>query len=157
MRSAGVVLMFWLAACGEGNRASAPDPRQAAVQTADLTGLYEGRGTDEHKARMCMIPRPSGDISFGIVAGTPNGTCAGAGEVTRDGNALRLAMTGDEKCVIEAKINGTRLAFGSSVPESCAYYCGPNATLAGAIFEKTGGTAETAMRATDLVGDPLCS
>ena len=158
MRFASAVLMFALAACGKGNDAAAPDYRGEAVQTADLTGLYQGHGSGERRARMCMVARPSGITSFGIVAWSPGGgTCGGAGEVTRRGSALRLAMTGDEKCVIDARMNGRRVTFAASVPEGCAYYCGPAATLAGQTFKKTGGTAEAVDRARDLVGDPLCS
>jgi hypothetical protein len=104
-----------------------------------------------------MISEGSGAASFGIVTEAPNGgSCGGAGEAVREGNVLRLAMAGDEECAIEAQIEGTQVTLPASLPEGCAYYCGPGATLAGIAFEKTGGTVEDAMRTTDLAGDPLC-
>jgi hypothetical protein len=65
-------------------------------------------------------------------------------------------MTGDEQCVIEARIDGTRVTMPQTLPAGCAYYCGAGARMTGAAFDKTGGTAEDAMRAIDLVGDRLC-
>jgi hypothetical protein len=66
-------------------------------------------------------------------------------------------MSGDEPCTIEARIEGTRVAFPPSLPAGCAYYCSRGARFAGAAFDKTGGTAEDARRAQDLIGDPLCA
>lgn len=159
MRPAILVPLLLLSSCdgGGGNETAGSNSRESAVQTDDLTGLYEGQGEGERRNRICMISRSSGTISFGIVTWkSVSGTCSGAGEVTRRGDVLRLAMSGGEKCVIEARMTGTQIAFASSLPETCAYYCSPGATIAGETFEKTGGTAEAAMRATDLVGDPLC-
>lgn len=148
-----------LVGCGKGDGA---DPAGGAespgpVQVADLTGLYEARGQDGKHARMCMVTGSSREASFGIVIETPNGgSCGGAGEAVRNGNVVRLTMAGDEACAIEARIEGRKVTLPSSLPESCGYYCGPGETLAGATFEKTGGTADDAKRALDLAGDPLC-
>lgn len=154
-----LVPFLFVAACGTGGEgeSEAPDAREAAVQTAELTGLYEGEGEGERRDRMCVIDRGTGIARFGIVtwaAGDAN--CSGAGEAVREGEALRLTMAGDEECMIEARIENGNVTLPAAIPEGCAYYCGPGATLAGKRFEKTGGTAEDAMRATDLVGDPLC-
>lgn len=109
------------------------------------------------RSQMCMISDDSGVAAFAIATETPgDGSCGGAGEAVRQGNVLRLTMTGDKKCAIEARIAGTQVTLPPDLSEECAYYCAPGATLAGAAFEKIGGTAEDAMRATDLAGDPLC-
>lgn len=156
MRQAALLLISVLAACGDGDVTGARDSRQP-VQTGDLTGLYEAGGGGEQRGRMCMIPAPAGVTAFAIVTETPDrGSCGGAGEAVREGSLLRLAMGGDEECVIEARIAGTQVTFPQRLPEGCAYYCAPGASLAGATFEKTGGTADDAMRAPDLAGDPLC-
>ena len=155
MRYATLLLTPLLAACGggggdaagEAGGRSTPPP----VQTSELTGLYEAAGS-----QMCMITEASGAAAFGLVREAPNGSCSGAGDASRTGNRLRLTMAGDEECVIEAQIEGTQMTFPAAVPESCAYYCGAGATLAGTRLEKTGGTTQDAMRATDLAGDPLC-
>ena len=153
-----LLLVPLLAACGtgDGNETAGRHSREP-VQIADLTGLYEARGGGEQRSRMCMISAETGEASFAIVVEAPGGgSCGGAGEAVREGNLLRLTMGGDEQCVIGAQIAGTQVTFPSSLPEGCDYYCGPGATLAGAVLKKTGGTAEDAMRAKDLAGDPLC-
>lgn len=157
MRHAFLLLTPLLAACG-GSGGDEPAPREsrAPVQTAELTGLYESRGDDAQRSRMCILSRSDGAARFGLVVETPGGSCSGAGEAARNANLLRLTMTGDEECVVDAAVDGTHVAFPPSVSESCAYYCAPGATLAGRSFEKTGGASNDAMQAADLAGDPLC-
>ena len=146
-----LILALALAAC------NSDDPGEAPVQTTQLTGFYAGQGDGEQRARMCMISAPSGAASFGIVTIDPDGgACSGAGEAVREGDVLRLAMAGEEECVIEAQITGDQVTLSATLPESCAYYCSPGASLANETFDKTGGTAEDALRANDLAGGPLC-
>lgn len=158
MKQAMLLLIPLLTGCARSDgdeRAGRESGEQ--VQTAQLTGLYEARGEGGKSARMCMISDPSGTASFAIVTETPGaGSCGGAGQAVREAGLLRLTMAGDEKCVIEALVEDRQVAFPPNLAEGCAYYCAPGATLAGADFEKTGGTAQDAMRATDLAGDPLC-
>jgi hypothetical protein len=149
-----------LAACGTGegtaNDAGAAGARAAAVQTAELVGLYEG-GPGPQRSQLCIIDRATGDSRFGLVVwGAELHSCSGEGQAVRTGDTLRLAMDGDETCVIDARIEDGRVTLPGELPEGCAYYCGARARMTGATFEKVGGTAEDAMRATDLVGDPLC-
>ncbi len=162
MRKA-LILPLLLAACGTGESAKnaatevseAPEARKAAVQTAELTGLYETDGP--RPSQMCIIDRRSGMSRFGLVVWSANDhSCSGSGEAVQEGGVVRLSMAGDEECVIEAAIQGTTVALPLTLPDGCAYYCGARAQMAGITFEKTGGTAEDAMRAADLVGDPLC-
>ena len=67
-----------------------------------------------------------------------------------------LAMQGDESCVIEARIEGSRVTLPSTLPPGCAYYCGPGVEMGGATFDQAGDSDGDARRAVDLVGDPLC-
>lgn len=158
MKRAMLLLIPLLAGCARSDGdESAGRESGAPVQTAELTGLYKAGGDGGKSARMCMISDPSGTATFAIVTETPDaGSCGGAGQAAREAGLLRLTMAGDEECVIEARVEDRQVRFPPSLPEGCAYYCAPGATLAGADFEKTGGTAEDAMRATDLAGDPLC-
>ena len=142
---------------GDGNRSgNAPAPRSGSVQTDTLTGLYEG-GEGPRRNQMCMIQREN-STRFGLVVWAQQGetSCSGSGRATREGSRLRLAMEGDETCVIVAQLDGRRVTLPAGLPQGCAYYCGPNAQMAGAAFDKTGGTEADAMRAVDLVEDPLC-
>jgi hypothetical protein len=155
-----LILPLVLAGCGTGepgNQVGAEGAQKQAVQTAELTGLYEG-GSGSRRDRMCIVDRATGDSRFGIVTwGEDDRNCSGIGQAVREGGTLRLTMAGDEQCAIEAAIAEGTVTLPDTIPAGCAYYCGPGASLAGVAFEKTGGTAEDAMRATDLVGDPLCA
>jgi hypothetical protein len=178
MRRALVFLPLLLCGCGArdslGNNGSTSTPsavpgdavphaagpaepaQPAPPQTASLTGLYE-TGAAPRRSQMCMIER-GGSTRFGLVNwGAGNDSCSGNGTAVRQGDVLRLTMTGDSACTIEARIEGTRVVFSASVPAGCAYYCGQGARLGGATFDKTGGAEADALRAEDLAGDRLCS
>jgi len=157
-----ITALLALSSCGGGGTAeqanqAAPAPALKAVQTAALTGLYEG-GSGEARNQLCILDRAGSDSRFGLVVWGANlHSCSGTGSAARDGDTLRLSMAGDESCAIEARIDGNgAVTLPDSLPEGCAYYCGAQASLAGADFAKVGGTAQDAARATDLVGDPLC-
>jgi hypothetical protein len=155
MRLTIILLAGLLVACGRDG--TGPEPRRADVQTAELTGLYEGAAVGEEGSQLCMVPQDTGETAFGIVVwGRDGGVCSGAGEAVRDGNSVQLTMAGDEQCTMAATAEGTRLTLTDNGSAGCPYYCSRNASFAGEVFEKTGGTAEDAMRATDLAGDPLC-
>lgn len=164
MRQAIFLLAPLLAACGGGGgnetaqtgRSDSRGDSRPPVQTESLTGLYEARGEGRQGSAICMIAREPGTASFGLVIATAGGSCSGSGEASRTGERLRLTMAGEGECAIVAEVEGTEVTFPAAVPGGCAYYCGPGASLAGERFEKTGGTIEEAMRATDLAGDPLC-
>ena len=151
-------LIALLAACGSGDRTDGGGRDSVRrVQLADLTGLYEAPDQGGQRARMCMISEPRGGASFAIVIQEPDGrSCGGAGKAVRTAGLLRLTMAGEGDCVIDARIAGGQLVLPRTLPRGCAYYCAAGATLAGAVFEKTGGTREDARRAADLAGDPLC-
>ena len=153
-----LLLAASLAGCGENRRNRAAEDHPAKpVQTINLTGSYVAKAKGAQHARMCVIVDRSGEASFGIVSeNAKGGSCAGAGVIAQQGNSLSLRMAGEESCVIQADIKGTRVKLSQSPPQQCAYYCSPGATLSGIIFEKIEGTAGAAMRVTDLAGDPLC-
>lgn len=159
MRHGSILLaLLALAACrGEGDSVgNGAAPGGTPAQTATLTGLYEG-GEGPRRNQMCMIER-DGTTRFGLVvwAREGNTSCSGEGRATRDGDRLSLAMRGDETCVIPARIEGTRVTLPDSLPQGCAYYCAAGAQMTGTAFDKTGGAEADAMRAVDLVDDPLC-
>jgi hypothetical protein len=145
---------------GGGNQAvpaaPASQPKAAPGRIATLRGLYEG-GDAQRPHQMCVVEGKGGDQRFGLVVwGEGLQNCSGSGTVSRSGDRLRLAMGGDSACAIEATISGTTVRFPAAVPSGCAYYCGPRATLGGAELTQKGTAEADAMRARDLVGDPLC-
>jgi hypothetical protein len=113
MRRAFPLLIGTLAACGSGERHQSGAGHSAKpVQTATLTGAYEERVNGEQRARMCMLARPSGTASFALVSQMADGRgCGGAGDAARSGNSLRVTMSGDSECVIEARMTGSKLVF----------------------------------------------
>jgi hypothetical protein len=162
----GLLLIAGLALAGcsggnGGNEANAiiaegEGSAKGPVQTNSLVGLYEG-GSAQRRNQMCVVDR-AGERRFGLVVwGENDHSCSGAGTATQQGSSLRLAMTGDEECAIEARIEGTRVTLPAELPQGCAYYCGARARMAGVQFDKTGGTEQDALKATDLVGEPLCA
>jgi hypothetical protein len=169
-------ILLLLAACrgGEpdpGNNAAAEGAETGAVagmggepdgatartaKPAGLTGLYEG-GAGRTKNQLCIIDRASGEARFGLVVwGGAMHSCSGSGSATRSGGSLRLAMAGDSTCTIQARIEGGSVTLPASLPPGCSYYCGARARMAGTIFRRTGNRVADAMKAKDLVGDPLC-
>ena len=175
MRKTVALLPLLLCACGTqdslGNNGAGSTPTATgnsaapaetavpaqAVQTVSLTGVYES-GAAGRRSQMCVIDRGTGDSRFGLVVrGAGAEGCSGAGSAVRQGNVLRLTMSGDERCAIDARIDGTRVTFPASLPAVCAYYFGRGASFAVGALDKTGGTAEEAMRAEDLAGDRLCA
>ena len=124
---------------------------------ATLNGLYEGGGR-EPRHQMCVVKGQGGEQRFGLIVwGSNQHSCSGSGTVTRSGDKLRLAMAGDSACTIEASISGKTIKLPQTVPQGCAYYCGQCATLGGAELTQQGTTEQAAMRAKDLVGEPLCA
>ena len=159
-----VIALALISACGtsedrQGDDATAEAQNAVAdaVRTASLTGLYEG-GEAGPTNQLCIIDRGSGDARFGLVVWGANlHSCSGSGSAVREGNVLRLAMAGDETCAIDAAIAGDTITLPAAVPDGCAYYCGARARLGGQVFQRKGATAEDAMQAKDLVGEPLCA
>ena len=161
-----LIPLLLLAACspegqqGEGNEAA--PRRQTKAEPAQpprigtLVGLYEG-GNSQPRHQMCVVEGKSGGDRFGLVVWGGNmHSCSGAGTITRDGTRLRLAMAGDSACTIDATISGKTIRLPDRTPPGCAYYCGQRASLNGAELIQTGTTEADAMKAKDLVGDPLC-
>lgn len=157
MRQVWMALVL-VTGCGaggdDGNKASGA--AGAPVQTSTLLGLYEG-GPSTRPNQMCVTDRGAGNAQFGLVVWGQNmQSCAGSGSIVQEGEKLTLAMAGDQSCTIEARIQNGNVTLPATLPEGCSYYCGAEAKMGGASFSKKGGTVEDAMKAKDLVGEPLC-
>lgn len=154
-----------LAGCGGGgeqaNQSASAQP-QAGKAAADaaalttLTGLYEG-GPSARPNQLCITEGKGGATRFGLVVwGANDHSCSGSGTVSRRGESLRLTMLGDSSCTIEAPVSGVTVALPAALPQGCAYYCGARASMGGASFTQKGTAQADALKAKDLVGDPLC-
>ena len=136
----------------------APTPAGATTSASStaLTGLFEGPA-GETRNQLCMV-EGEGSARFGMVVWGGNlHSCSGTGTATRLGDTLTLAMAGDSTCSIEATVEGDTITLPATLPEGCAYYCGARARMTDASFARTGTTREDALKAKDLVGDPLCA
>ena len=158
-----LMALVLVAGCGAGSdqgkesggKGAGKSGRGGSVPITELTGLYEG-GPPLRPHQMCVIEK-GGEASFALVVwGTGMQSCSGSGRAVREGDTLRLSMAGDESCAIEAKISGATATLPATLPQGCAYYCGPQAKLTGVSFTKKSSKAEDAMKAKDLVGEPLC-
>lgn len=155
-----ILLLLVLGGCRAEE--SAQEPKQAATPAAkaaststSLTGLFES-AAGETRNQLCMV-QGEGSARFGMVVWGGNlHSCSGTGTATRSGDTLTLAMAGDSTCSIEARMEGDTITLPATLPEGCAYYCGARARMTDAIFTRTGATREDALKAKDLVGDPLC-
>jgi hypothetical protein len=170
-----LIVIALVAGCGASNQpegnAAAPVTQvgqrggpSAPAQTAPspggqtrLTGLYEG-GSAKQPNQLCIVERAGGEARFGLIVwGGSLQSCSGSGTATRQGTSLKLAMAGDSACALEARIEGGVVTLPAGAPEGCSYYCGPRARLDGARFSQSGTTAQDALKAKDLVGEPLCA
>jgi hypothetical protein len=134
-----------------GGSAAASAPAVGTRRSSGLTGLYESGGPQAVN-QLCIV-----DDGFGIVIwGAALASCSGSGRIERDGDRLRLTMTGDSPCVLEARIRGTTIALPEEAPASCSYYCGARARLAGTQLRRVDASRADALKARDLVGEPLC-
>lgn len=154
-----LMALVLVAGCGagsdQGDESGKGRGGGGSVQITELAGLYES-GAPLRPNQMCMIEK-GGEASFALVVwGTGMNSCSGSGRAVREGNRLRLSMAGDESCTIEAKISGANATLPDDLPQGCAYYCGAQAKLGGASFTKKSSKVEDAMKAKDLVGEPLC-
>jgi hypothetical protein len=146
---------------GGGNASGQPGGASASApgtpgRIGTLMGLYEG-GDVSPKNQLCMVENEGEQPRFGLVVwGSNQNSCSGSGTAERNGERLQLKMTGDESCTIEARISGKTVILPEKVPDGCAYYCGANARLTAARFDQVGTGRDDAVKAEDLVGDPLC-
>lgn len=141
---------------GQPGQPQAEGGRPSGGRITQLTGLYEG-GQASPRNQLCMVVNSPTDTRFGLVVwGSGQHSCSGSGSAERSGDRLQLKMSGDEACVIDARVEGDAITLPARLPEGCAYYCGARATMTGARFVQAGSSRDDAAKAKDLVGDPLC-
>jgi hypothetical protein len=159
---------FLLTACGsggdgEGNKAATPKSAAGGGKASgpigardSLTGLYESK-EGGLSSQLCIVERGAGAARFGLnIWGGNMHSCSGAGTAVREGQKLTLTMGGDRTCAIPAAIQGNAVRLPETVPEGCSYYCGARAKMTGVSLARTGNTEADALKARDVVDEPLC-
>ncbi len=134
-----------LAACRQQAQDDDGAFRNASVAAAsEATTTYSGSGRNQ----LCLKGQRTGFI---VYASRGDTNCSVRGTFERSGSKLVIMPDGDSECRIEAREDGSSLALGP-LPPACAYYCGPKASFAGAIFDMVPASRPV----TDFAGDPLC-
>jgi len=123
------------------------EPRQEAGQAAPAssTGDYAtfaGIGRD----RLCLSG-PNADAAV-LVFGEGDRNCLVRGRL--EGGVL--VPNGDTACRIPVTRQSDSQVVIGTPPPSCAYYCGPGASLAGKTFNRTAKPEPLS----DIGGDALC-
>jgi hypothetical protein len=139
MRTFIFPLVLLTAACQQDQT----EAGQKAQATSGTTEVFASGPGD----RLCLKP---GDGQVGIItyAAAGGSNCSVRGRIAEPG---LIRPNGDEACEITYARTGNTIAL-KEVGKSCAFYCGPGASLAGKTFARmdNGGGA------VDLAGDPLC-
>jgi hypothetical protein len=146
-----------------GNLSGAPVTRTASAAPTgpiaageSLTGLYEKK-EGGLSSQLCIVEKEQGSGRFGLnIWGGNMHACSGSGTVTRNGNQLTLAMEGDRSCSLTAAIEGNSIRLPTEIPEACNYYCGKQANMARVSLARTGTSQADALKARDVVDEPLC-
>ena len=131
-----------LAACSPAGEAP-----QATATASIAAGTHLGTGRDA----LCVAGEGAAMRGGFIAFGAGDSNCSASGRIDAAGGALALIPAGDAECRIPLKVEGGRILLGQA-GASCAYYCGPGASLAGKSF----AAAASNKPATDFGGSPLC-
>ena len=128
-----------ITACGkEGEEAAAP---------MLPAGTYPGGGRNA----LCVAGESGAQRAGFVVYGKDDANCSVSGRIEAAGGAWTLIPAGDLDCRIPLSASAGRISIGS-VPQACAYYCGPGAMFDGKAF----GPPAQGRPVTDFAGDPLC-
>jgi hypothetical protein len=145
-RSASLLsLLLLVAACGQQPESGDDSFGNTSVtEEGQATTTYSGPGRNQ----LCLKEPRAGFI---VYASRGDANCSVRGRFERNGNRLIIKPDGDLECSIEAREDASSIALGPVAP-ACDYYCGPNASFAGAIFDMVPASRPV----TDFAGDPLC-
>jgi hypothetical protein len=148
MRGIASALFLLLAACGSGNdtkQAPATDASRALDQQAIARGLLpdpEGRalaGRFETRSdlgidKFCAVG-DAGSFEIGMLAVFgPESKCEAQGTAEFVNDKVRITLSGKESCRFDAEFDGIQLRFPGSVPDGCASYCSPRASMSGTAY-----------------------
>jgi hypothetical protein len=127
-----------------------PDPEGRA-----LAGRYETR-SDLGVDKFCAV-EDGGKADIGVLAVFgPDSKCEGQGEAEFVGDKVRVTLSGKESCTFDAEFDGIQLRFPGSVPDGCASYCSPKASISGTSYYFTEPGNESARKTLGRDIERLC-
>jgi hypothetical protein len=147
MRALALTALLAVAACGGNDEKAAPatDASRSLDEQAisrgllpdpdgrSLAGRYETRselGVD----KFCAVG-DEGEFAIGMLAVFgPDSKCEGQGSAEFAGEKVRITLNGKGSCGFDAEFDGIQLRFPGSVPEGCASYCSPRASMSGTAY-----------------------
>jgi hypothetical protein len=147
IRLATFCLVMSLAACGDGGEKSAPatDASRSLDEQAiekgllpdpdgrALSGRYETR-SDLGVDKFCAVG-DGGSFDIGVLAVFgPESKCEAQGRAEFAGDKVRVSLSGKDACSFDAEFDGISLRFPGTVPEGCASYCSPRASISGTSY-----------------------
>jgi hypothetical protein len=129
-----------------------PDP-----SNVKLAGRFETRselGTD----KFCAVGEGGSQHKIGVLAVFgPESKCEGQGRARVNGEVITIDLTGQDGCRFDAEYDGISLRFPGALPDGCASYCTPRASLAGTSYYIVEHGNENARKALGRDIEKLCS
>ncbi len=147
MRAFALIALLAVSACDSQEEKSAP--QTSASRALDeqaisrgllpdpdgrsLAGRYETRselGID----KFCAVG-DDGTFAIGMLAVFgPDSKCEAQGSAEFAGEKVRITLSGKDSCAFDAEFDGIQLRFPGTVPEGCASYCSPRASMSGTAY-----------------------
>lgn len=147
MKQLALAGLLLVVACGgdDGKQAPATDASRALDEQAmsrgllpdpegrSLEGRYETR-SDLGVDKFCAVG-DDGSFDVGMLAVFgPDSKCEAQGRAEFVGDRVRITLSGKGQCSFDAEFDGIQLRFPGSVPEGCASYCSPRASMSGTAY-----------------------
>jgi hypothetical protein len=169
MRGLALIALLAVSACGGNEENSAPQTNasrsldEQAISRGllpdpdgrSLAGRYETRselGID----KFCAVG-DQGEFAIGMLAVFgPDSKCEAQGNAEFSGEKVRITLSGKESCAFDAEFDGIQLRFPGTVPEGCASYCSPRASMSGTAYYFTEPGSASARRTLGRDIERLC-
>lgn len=162
MKSASVVALLLLAACGSKPQPAQDTPGAKLEAAAVRAGLVIDPATASFAGswaletdRLCIVPDDRGTFRIGALVdyGEAQG-CAASGTARRRGD--RIAVTFGA-CNFDASFDGERIVFPAELPGACERFCTGRASLAALTVEHLSTATSEAETLRSSAGRQLCA
>lgn len=103
-------------------------------KNVSFAGRYEVRselGTD----KFCAVNDGADQFRIGLLATFgPESKCEGQGTAAIADENVHLRLSGKGDCAFDATFDGSELRFPGKIPDGCAAYCSPRASMSGTHY-----------------------